>query len=145
MRFDRSNPALETYLNEEAYLNNLKRLSINSGTEYALAVGLVDTNGNLISSLGVATGVGDGRKTVTTAGTREQFTAQACQYVILVGLPGNTNAVVVGGSTVVASSATRRGITLYADQSYRLDISNMNLLYIDSVTDGEGVAFAYFT
>ena len=144
MRRGVSDPGASTYFNQEVFLNNLKLISINSATERALAVALVDADGNQITPVGSANTVGDGRKTVTTAGTAEQFTAQACKYVIIVGLPGNTNGVVIGGSTVVAATGTRRGVVLYAEQSQRFDITNMNLLYIDSITNGEGVAFTYF-
>lgn len=89
--------------------------------------------------------VGDGRKTVTTAGTREQFTAQACKKVIITAETDNTNEVVIGGSTVVAAVGTRQGIPLFPAQSEIFHVNNMNLLYIDSVTNGEGVTFVYFS
>ena len=132
---------LAGFYNKE-YIQNQETVDIGGGNQ-AKRVVLYDTNGNAISS-GAATTVGDGRLTVTTAGTAVQFAAQACKYVIIVGLPGNTNAVVVGASTVVSATASRRGVVLYAEQSQRFDVTNMNLLYLDSITNGEGVAFAWF-
>ena len=48
MRFRLANPANSTYLSVEPFLNNMKLISINAGTELALAVALVDANGNHI-------------------------------------------------------------------------------------------------
>jgi len=117
---------------------------IQVGTFGAKRVVGYDSSGNEITPLSIPTTCGDGRKTVTTAGTAEQFASKACKYVIIVGLPGNTNGVVIGGSTVVAATAGRRGVVLYAEQSQRFDVTNMDALYIDSITNGEGVSFAYF-
>ena len=143
MRHGIGNPASSTYYNQEALLNELTLVLV-SATQKALLVALSDASGNQVVPIGLPTTCGDGRKTVSTAGTREQFTAQACKYVIIVGLPGNTNGVVIGGTTVVAATGTRQGVVLYAEQSQRFDISNMNALWIDSITNGEGVAFLWF-
>lgn len=113
------------------------------GTLDGTSKAAVGTNGLKVEQ--IATTVGDGRKVVTTAGTAVQFSSQACRYVILTGLEANTDMVVIGGSGIVASASTRTGITLTALQNVRLDISNMNLLYMDSVVNGEGVTFAYFS
>lgn len=115
--------------------------TLNGETKAAVSVrGLsVDTGGS---------SCGDGRKTCATAGTREQFSSQACKYVILVGEENNTDIVVIGGSTVVAAASgggtTRQGIPLAPLQSIRLEISNLNLLYIDAVTSTDGVTYAWF-
>lgn len=143
MRHTLGNPASSNYFNKEAWLNELSVFLITASVK-ALAVSQVDSNGNPVTPVGSATTVGDGRKIVTAAGTAENFASQACKYVIIVGLPGNTNGVVIGGSTVVAATGTRRGVVLYAEQSQRFDVTNMNLLWIDSITNGEGVAFAFF-
>lgn len=49
---DTSDP---TYFNKEVLLNQLKLISVNSGTERILAVGLVDSSGNLLGSVTTAT------------------------------------------------------------------------------------------
>lgn len=87
---------------------------------------------------------GDGRKTVTNAGTAVQFSSQACKYVIITAETDNTDVVVIGGSTVVAALATRRGFPLYPAQNIRLEITNMNQLWIDAMVDTEGVTYAWF-
>lgn len=119
--------------------NAIGKLAANSGVD----IGDVD-----VTSVTLPTGagtVGDGRKTCTLAGTADQFSSQACKHVILTALEANTDIVVIGSSTVVASSSTRRGHPLTPNQNVRLEISNLNLLYIDAVVSGEGVSFAYFS
>lgn len=89
--------------------------------------------------------VGDGRKTVTTAGTAVQVLAtpiSRADSTCVTALAGNTDKIVVGGSTVVAALLTRRGTPLAAGESvtYSCDPS---LLWIDSVVSGEGVSYSY--
>jgi hypothetical protein len=145
MRLDRANSGLETYLNQEAYLNNLKRVSINSGTEYALAIALVDSSGNQIIPIASSGTLGDGRQVVTTAGTRVQLSAASvsCSRVTIIAETDNTDYVVVGAVTVVAALATRRGSPLGPGDSMTLNVNNLNLVYIDSLVSTEGVTFVY--
>ncbi len=87
----------------------------------------------------------DGRKTVDTAGTAVALATDTnCSKVIITAMLNNTDYVVVGGSTVVAMEATRRGIPLVAGQSMEISISNLNKVYLDVVVSGEGVTFVYF-
>lgn len=50
MRTGIANPGSSNYFNIEVFLNQLKQVSINSGTERALAVVLVDGNGATLSN-----------------------------------------------------------------------------------------------
>jgi hypothetical protein len=89
--------------------------------------------------------VGDGRKTVTTAGTAVRVTTQPVwsDSTCITALSGNTGTICVGGSTVVAAvGATRRGTPLAAGESvtYNCDAS---LLWIDATVNGDGVSFSY--
>lgn len=89
----------------------------------------------------------DGRKTVTTAGTAEALVASStvCKKVVISALEGNTDAIVVGSSTVVAAAGTRRGLPLTPLSSVTIEIDDVNKIYIDSVVSGEGVSFVYYT
>lgn len=92
------------------------------------------------------TGIADGRKVVTTAGTRVTLAAStACKQVIITAETDNTGIVVVGGSTVVAALATRQGVPLYAGDTITLEIDNLADVYLDSTVSTDGVTFAYFT
>jgi hypothetical protein len=89
--------------------------------------------------------ISDGRKTVTTAGTRVTLVSSAtpCKKVDIQALSTNSAVVVVGGSTCVASASTRQGIALNPNDSYSLEIDDVSKVYIDSVVSGEGVSFVY--
>ena len=93
------------------------------------------------------TGFEDGRKTVTTAGTRVPLSATsvACKKVTVTAMYENTDNVVVGGSTVVAAVLTRQGTPLTPGQSIDISINDLNKIYLDAVVSGEGVTFTYST
>lgn len=85
--------------------------------------------------------IGDGSQTVTTAGTRVQLSASsvACKKVHIQAKSANTGSIYVGGSTIAAG----RGIELFATASVTLEVSNLNLVYIDSSANGDGVTYTY--
>ena len=83
----------------------------------------------------------DGRKVVTTAGTAVQFDAQACKAVAITAETDNTGVVVVGSSTVVAAVGTRRGLPLAAGDTGLFEVSNMNVLWLDSTVNGDGTTW----
>ena len=94
--------------------------------------------------------IGDGRKIVTTAGTAVKLSATSvpCKQLTITALESNTDAIVVGGSTVVAGSTgdgggTRQGTPLFATQSLVIAIADLEDIYIDSVVNGEGVSYSY--
>ena len=92
------------------------------------------------------TGIGDGRKVVATAGTREALaTTTACNRVIITAETDNTGLVVVGGATVVAALATRRGVPLSAGDSIELTINDLASVFLDVTVSGDGVSYLYLT
>jgi len=104
-------------------------------------------SGGVMSELILPSTIVDGRKTVVAAGTAEKLvaTATACRQVTITALLTNNDYVVVGSSTVVAASGTRRGIPLVAGQSITMDIDDVSKIYIDAVVTGEGVSFMYLS
>lgn len=92
--------------------------------------------------------VGVGSATVASAGTAVQLASNSCKRVYITAHEANgelTNGglIVVGGSTVVATSASRTGVGIYAGQTLPFLVSNTNLLYINSLDTGAKVHF-YF-
>jgi hypothetical protein len=91
--------------------------------------------------------IGTGRKVVTTHGTRVPLAATAgtiAARLIITALKSNTNLVAVGGVAVVAAAGTEQGVLLKAtDQPLELSGVDLSRVYIDSITDGEGVSYAY--
>lgn len=90
--------------------------------------------------------IADGIKLVTTAGTRVALVSAStkCRMVTIQARPENTDTVVVGASTVVAASGTRRGIALVPGASVELRVKDLANVYVDAVVSGEGVSFVYF-
>lgn len=90
--------------------------------------------------------LGDGRKTVTSAGTAVRLVAAntSCRKVDIQALLTNTDTVVVGSSTVVAAEGTRRGLALVPGASVTLRVLDLYPLYVDAVVSGEGVSYAYY-
>jgi len=91
MRFDKADPGDLTYLHPEPLLNNIKRVDINSGTEEAWAVAVVDSNGTQITSFG-------GANTATTA--------------TLSNVSDN-----VASQTLAALNTGRKGLIIFNDSS----------------------------
>ncbi len=94
--------------------------------------------------------VGDGTKTLGVAGTRVQLSTSSvpCKRIFVQSHESNgslTNGglVVVGGVTVVATTGTRRGYALYPTQGEWFTITNLNLLYVDSVDASAVVVYFY--
>jgi hypothetical protein len=90
--------------------------------------------------------VGDGRKTVTIAGTAERLVATntPCRKVEVQALPGNTSQVAVGTSTVIATVGSERGTVLQPGATATLYVQDLYTLYLDAAVAGEGVAFTYY-
>jgi len=94
----------------------------------------------------IASTVGDGRAFVTTAGVRVALAAStAIKEVTITGETDNTDIVVVGGATVVAALATRRGTPLYPGDSVTIAADNLAEVYIDAMVSTEGVTFTYLS
>lgn len=92
----------------------------------------------------VASIVGDGRAFVTTAGTRVALAAStAVKEVTISAELDNTGVLVVGGATVVAALATRRGVPLYPGDSVTIATDNLNEVYIDAMVSTDGCSYVY--
>ena len=93
------------------------------------------------------TTVTDGRKVVTTAGTRVALaTSTACKEVVITAETDNTGIVVVGAAaTVIAAIATRTGVPLSAGDSIVLQSDNLADVGLDSTVSGDGVTFVAFS
>lgn len=92
------------------------------------------------------TTITSGRKVVTSSGTAETLGASTTiKEVVITAESDNTQIVVVGGSTVVAAVLTRLGTPLAAGVSETIKIDDLAKVYVDSMIDGEGVTFNYYT
>lgn len=87
----------------------------------------------------------DGRFTIGTAGIRVQITTAntPCFSITFTTDSANTGIVCAGGSTVVATSATRTGLPLNSGDTAIIEIDNLNKLWLDSTVSGEGGSYLY--
>lgn len=104
-------------------------------------IGSTTTGGAVAVTIVGNSTLGNGSKTVTTAGTRVQLSdiSIPCKKVTIQGLVANTNAIYVGDSSVSSSN----GYVLYATQSFTITPNNLNLVYLDAAVSGEGVTYLY--
>lgn len=127
--------------------NDDRKIDLDSlGSKIALPVSLYDSTGAQVSSFGTSTptSVGDGRKVTVSAGTAVALgSSTTISKVTVQALDTNTDVIVVGGSTVIAASGTRRGIALLPYNSIVIQVDNLTDVYIDSVVSGNGVSFIY--
>lgn len=90
------------------------------------------------------TSISDGRTTIATAGTAAQLNGGSsvpCKAVMVIALPTNTQRVAIGSSAVDAATSTFRGIPLDPFQGQSLEVSDVNLIYLDVLGDGHGVTW----
>ena len=104
------------------------------------------TNPFPVSVTSANTTVTDGRKVVTTAGTRVALaTSTACKEVVITAETDNTGIVVVGAAaSVIASLATRTGVPLNAGDSIVLQTDNLADIGLDATVSSDGVTFMAF-
>lgn len=88
--------------------------------------------------------VGDGRKTVATAGTAVPLVSAGVggNSTCVTALSTNAGVIAVGSSTVVAAVGSRRGTPLAAGESVTFD-TDPSLLWVDATVSGEGVSYSY--
>jgi hypothetical protein len=92
------------------------------------------------------TGIGHGVATVTTAGTDVALAGStSCKRVVIQAQTDNTTGIAVGGSGVDATIATGTGIFLNPGDAFELETDNLADVFVDSLTNGEGVRYTYFT
>lgn len=125
---------------------NVGTVTTVTGVTTVSTVTAVTSITNPVTANHAATGVIDGRTTVTTAGTRVALASStAAKQVIITAETDNTGIVVVGGSTVVAALATRQGTPLAAGDSVVLPIDNLADVNLDAMVNGEGVTYTAVT
>lgn len=95
-------------------------------------------SGTVTTTESVPTTIYNGKKTVTTAGTRVVLAAsQAVKSVTIKALSTNTGFIYVGDTSV----ASTNGLQLEAGETISLDIANLNTVNLDSSVNGEGCTY----
>ena len=91
---------------------------------------------------------GDGRKTVTTAGTAVALsdTSVPCRRITVQAERDNTGFIAVGfSSSVNATAGSERGAILGAGEAVDVYTSNLDKVQINSTVNGDGVTFVYYS
>ena len=114
------------------------RLAITSRCAARATTVLPQAKGRMLASSPCSTAA------TTSAGTRVALASStACQWVQVTAETDNTGIIVIGGSTVVAALATRRGTPLSAGDTIVLPVSDLANVYIDATVSTDGVTFIY--
>jgi len=126
-------------------IKNTPVVTVGSEVEVTLNGEEVDvnvTNTEINVDVVNATGVVNGVKTVTTAGTAVALgTTQVVKGVLIKALRTNTGLIYVGSSSV--SSAN--GFQLYRESAVYIDTDDIVNIYINSSVNGEGVSYIAIT
>lgn len=128
---------------------NALRVTIANDSTGVLSIddngGAITVDGTVTATHGI-TGIAHGVQVVTTAGTDVALAASTpCKRVTIQAQTDNTSWIAVGTSGVDATIATGTGVMLGAGDAYELEIDNLADVYIDSLVNGEGVRYCYFT
>ncbi len=97
-------------------------------------------------TLEIAKTIVSDRTVVASAGIRVQLSATSVSiFRIDVSADiGNTNVVVIGDSSIVATSGSQKGTVLFAgNPSITIYIDNLNKLYVDAITGGDAITYTY--
>lgn len=91
------------------------------------------------------TSIGAGRQTVTSGGTAVALstTSTPCLVLDVTAETDNTGIIALGGSTVVAALATRKGVPLNAGDTWTAENVDLKDIFIDSTVNTDGVTFTY--
>ena len=86
-----------------------------------------------------------GRKTVTAAGTAEKLSSTSIpvHWVRITAEEDQEKSVAIGGSNLKAKAAERNGYPLAKGEDLELKDINLNQIYVDAETSGDGVTFIY--
>lgn len=92
-----------------------------------------------------ATIIGSGRTVVSVAGTavKIQNTSQVCREITITALDSNTDAIFVGGSDVLATAGSEKGLLLTPTGSVTIDIDDVSKIYVDARESGDAVTYTY--
>jgi hypothetical protein len=103
---------------------------------------------DIITALGSvgasATAMTSGRKVVAVTNTALALGSAACKTVFITALVTNSDVIVVGGSSVVFTEASRTGKVMYPGDYLTTSIDNIDSIFING-TAGDGCSFTYTT
>ena len=87
------------------------------------------------------------RKAVASAGTPERVTATSTPIkYCLVSVDNEDDEMVIGDANIDIATTACRGCVIYpGSQPVRIDIDNLNKLYVDALNTGDAISITYFS
>jgi len=111
-----------------------------------LSVPLSSSNPLPVTTSTVNTSITNGRTVTVSANVAVALASSTVvKEVIITAELDNTGVVVVGGSGVVSTLATRTGVPLNAGDSVTFQITNLNAINIAAVVATDGVTYVAFS
>ena len=123
-------------------------VALPAGTNLLGKVGIDQTTDGTTNKVAVggAAAIVSSRKVTAAAGTAIVLgTSLPCREVQVTALPTNTSYIAVGGTATLATAGSEAGVILAPGQGAVFTVSNVNVLYVDSLVTGEGLSFNYLT
>ena len=98
---------------------------------------------NAINSIGgSATSMSEGRKVVAVTNTAIALGSALCKTIFITALTTNSDIIVVGGSGVIFTEASRTGKVLYPGDYLTVSIDDLSKVFING-TATSGISFSY--
>lgn len=115
-----------------------------SGTASTIPTGTQDVSvvGSPTFLLPTATAMGNGRVVLTSGGDAIALGSGACRQIWITALATNTNAVMVGTSSV-SPTDTGDGKPLQQLETMVIPIDSLGKIFINGANTGDGVTYAY--
>lgn len=111
-----------------------------------LSVPLSSSNPLPVTASTTNTSITNGRTVTVSANVAVALASSTVvKEVIITAELDNTGVVVVGGSGVVSTLATRTGVPLNAGDSVSFEITNLNAINIAAVVATDGVTYVAFS
>ena len=133
----------------EGNAHSKKTSDIITNLKWNSSMQIRNKEGSPMTPHAIAPAIGIGNGTITTAGTAVQIstTSVPTTRVFICNNDSNSSltnngTIVVGDSTVVAAAATRKGQVIYAGNYVEFYVSDLNLLWVDSLDNS--AKFHYF-
>lgn len=94
----------------------------------------------------IAQRIVSGRKAVAVAGVAERLVAIStlCFEVDVCADTGNTKAIVVGASNIVATPGSQIGSILLPGEVVKMHVNDVTKIFVDTQVNGEAVCFTYY-
>jgi len=105
---------------------------------------MLDQNGRTVEN--GYRNMASGNVTVATAGTKVALanTSTQVKRLDITANYTNTDMVTIGGSGVVGAASGRKGVPIAPGNTYTFYVTDLALVYVDSVVNGEGASYNYF-